>query len=269
MMELSPFWYGLYKLAKYAVYPLTWITLFLSLAALLAAFPASPGRIKWIRRFAAVSLLLLFVFSNRIITHTLLGLIEERVPSFDRSTVKRFDAIVVLGGGVAHKGTLRPTDELSSAGLERTLCGVDLLTKGFAPKLVLAGGDGSIFGSNTEEATVMKLFALQLGAHKDSILLENRSRNTYENAVETKRLLGNASILLVTSAIHVPRALGLFRKQGVEATPYACGYLAQDLPWSWTSDPFDLIPDVTALYLSTEALSEVVGTIVYRVAGKL
>lgn len=268
-MELSPFWFGVYKLVKYAVYPLTWITLFLGLATLLALFPASPGRIRWIRRFAAVALILLLIFSNRVITHTLLGLIEQQVSPFDSSTVKRFDAIVVLGGGIAHKGSLRPTDELSSVTLERTLCGADLLAKGFAPRLVLAGGDGTIFGSGIDEAAVMKHVALQLGVREEAILLENRSRTTYENAVETKRLLGNGSILLVTSAIHVPRALGLFRKQGINATPYACGYLAQNLPWGWAGDPFDFIPDVKVLYLSTDALSEIVGLIVYKTAGKI
>jgi len=268
-MELSPFLFGLYKLAKYAVYPLTWISLFLGLAALLALFPTSPGRIRWIRRFTIIALLLLAVFSNRIVTHTFLGLIEQQVQPFDSSTVKRFDAIVVLGGGIAHRGSLRPSDELSPAALERTVCGADLLAKGFAPKLVLAGGDGSIFGSGIDEASIMKRAAMQLGAREETIVIENRSRTTYENAVQTKRLLGNASILLVTSAIHVPRAVGLFRKQGLDATPYACGYLAQDLPWSWSGDPFDFLPDVKVLYLSTEALSEVVGTLVYRAAGKL
>jgi uncharacterized SAM-binding protein YcdF (DUF218 family) len=269
-MELSPFWFGLYKLAKYAVYPLTWITLFLSLATLLAIFPSSPRRHRWIRRFAIAAFILLFLFSNRIVTHTLLGLIEEQVPPFDSSTVKRFDAIVVLGGGIAPKGSLRPTDELSSVALERTLCGVHLFAKGFAPRLVLTGGDAMIFGSGVEEATVMKRIAQQLGVREEAILLENQSRNTYENAVHTKRLLGNASILLVTSAIHVPRASALFRKQGLDVTPYACGYVAQDLPWSgWSGDPFDFLPDDRALRLSTEALSEIVGILVYWAAGKL
>lgn len=269
-MELTPFLFGLYKLAKYAVYPMTWIFLLMSLATLLVMLPSSPTRLRWTRRFMIVALLLLLVFSNRPLTHALLGLIEERVPPFDKTMVKKFDVIVVLGGGIAHHGTLRPTDELSPIALERIVCGADLHAKGLAPRLLLSGGDGSIFGSGIEEAAVMKRVALQLGVREEAIQMETRSRNTYENAVLTRQLLGNASILLVTSAIHVPRASALFRKQGLDVTPYPCGYLAQDRPWAgWSGDPFDLIPDVKILHLSTEALSEIVGFIVYWVVGKI
>ena len=85
-----------------------------------------------------------------------------------------------------------------------------------------------------------------------------------------KGILGHASILLVTSASHVPRAVGLFRKQGLETTASPCGYLAKDRPWSGLGiNPFDLLPDVDALSRNTIAITEVVGTIVYWAIGKL
>lgn len=269
-MEMSPFLFGLYKLVKYGIYPLTWVFVLLGLLAILATLPATPQRHRWMRCLAVLSLLLLFVFGNRFTSQILAGLVEERSPRFDQSTMKRYDTIVVLGSGAASRGTLRPSDELSSVSIERTLCGIELFRNGFAPRLLFAGGDASIFGYGPKESLEMKRLALQLGVPEEAILIEDRSRTTYENAVETKRILGNGSIIMVTSAIHVPRAWALFRKQGLDTTPYACGYMAQDIPsLGWDGDPFDFIPDAKALHRNTDAISEVVGILFYRASGKL
>jgi uncharacterized SAM-binding protein YcdF (DUF218 family) len=269
-MELSPFLFGLYKLVKFAVYPFTWVVVLLAFVAILAALPGSPRRSRWVRYLSASTLLLVFVFGTPLISRTLLGLLEGQYPPFDRSTTERFDAIVVLSGGAAGKGTLRPSDQLSGLSLERTLCGADLFAQGVAPRLIVTGGEATVFGSGPIEAIEMKRLALRLGVPEQAIVVEDRSRTTYENAVGVKRLLGHASILLVTSASHVPRAVGLFRKQGLETTASPCGYLAKDRPWSgWDPDPFDLIPEIEALRKSTQAITEIVGIIVYWAIGKL
>lgn len=268
-MELSPFLFGLYKLVKFLVYPLTWMFVLLALVAVLAGLPGSPRRSWWLRYLSASTLLLLFIVGNPLISRTLVGLLERQYPPFEGSATRRFDAIVVLSGGIAGKGTLRPTDQLSGLSLERTICGVDLFGQGLAPRLVLSGGEATVFGPGPIEAVEMKRLALRLGVPEQAIVVEDRSRTTYENAVDVKRILGHASILLVTSASHMPRALGLFRKQGLETTASPCGYLAKNRPWSRWDDPFDLIPDVEALRKSTLAITEVVGTIVYWAIGKL
>ncbi len=153
--------------------------------------------------------------------------------------------------------------------MERTLCGVDLFTQGLAPRLVFTGGDTAIFGSAPWEAEEMKRLAVRLGIPAEAIVLEGRSRTTYESAIEAKRLLDQAPILLVTSASHIPRALGLFRKQGLDVTPAPCGYLAQNAVGDWDGTPFSLLPDVRELQTTTYAVNEFVGTLVYRLTGKL
>ena len=269
-MELSPFLFGLYKLAKFAVYPFTWVVVLLALVAILSALPGSPRRSWWLRYLSASTLLLVFVFGNPLVARTLLGLLEGQYPPFSGSTTRRFDAIVVLGGGAVGKGTLRPSDQLLGLSLERTICGADLFTQGFAPRLLLTSGEATIFGPGPIEAVEMKRLALRLGVPEDAIVVEDRSRTTYENAVGVKEILGHASILLVTSASHVPRAVGLFRKQGLETTASPCGYLEKDRPWSgWDGNPFDLIPEVEAMDRNTDAIAELVGTIVYGAIGKL
>src|SRR2546430_17206563 len=112
-MEPSPFLFGLYKLVKFAVYPFTWVVVLLALVAILSALPGSPRRSWWLRYLSASTLLLLFVIATPLLARTLLGLLEGQYPPFDRSTAKRFDAIVVLSGGAVGKGTLRPSDQMS------------------------------------------------------------------------------------------------------------------------------------------------------------
>ncbi len=269
-MEMSPFIFGLYKLVKYAVYPLTWIVLILGFVVLLTILQISQRRLRWIRHLAISAFLLLVLLSTPIVAGTLVGLIEEQATPFDATSERRFDAIVVLGAGAGGKGTLRPADELSGASMERTICGADLFRQGVASRIVFSGGDASIFGEGPQEGVEMKRLALQLGVPEEAIIVEGRSRSTYENAREVKQMLVNGSILMVTSAHHVPRALGLFRKQGLNVTPYPCGYLVRDrFADGWGGDPFALIPQVEALLRSTLAINEFVGILVYRLSGKL
>lgn len=269
-MELSPFLFGLYKLVKYAVYPFTWLVVLSGLMTILVIGPISPRRLRWIRVLAASTLLLTLTLGNPLIASTFLGLIEGRYPPFDHSTSKRFDAIVVLGGGVAGKGSLRPSDQLSPLSMERTICGADLFAHGYAPRVLLSGGDATTFGQGPTESIEMKRLAVRLGVAEAAIIVEERSRTTYENAVEAKRLLGEASILLVTSASHIPRAVALFRKQGFTVTPSPCGYLVRERPGQgWDGNPFDLLPGVGAMEKSTIVINEIVGFIVHRATGKI
>jgi uncharacterized SAM-binding protein YcdF (DUF218 family) len=115
------------------------------------------------------------------------------------------DAIIVLG--CALRGGA-PSPALA----RRVGCAVALLRQGRAPCLVLAGG-----GDGPTEATAMRDIARREGIADAAILLEQRSRNTYENAVETARLLherGFRRIILVTDRYHLPRARMLFRAAG-------------------------------------------------------
>ncbi|MGH7220061.1 MAG: YdcF family protein, partial [Nitrospiraceae bacterium] len=110
-----------------------------------------------------------------------------------------------------------------------------------------------------------------LGVPESATMIDTEARNTYENATGTKRLLGPASILLVSSASHLPRAVPVFTKQGFRVKPAPCYYVSRNLPQeSWTDiDPFDYLPSDIALQHTREALSEVAGIVMYWLAGKL
>ncbi len=111
--------------------------------------------------------------------------------------------------------------------------------------------------------------ARRFGIPEEVIVVDTRSRNTYENAIEAKRLWGEANVLVVTSAGHIPRALALFRNQGLEVTGYPCGYESKNRPGEMSvSNPFNFIPGVWALAGSTQALNEFVGRFVYWLVGE-
>lgn len=270
-MELTPFFFGLYKFVKYGLYPLTWVMLLLSLATILALFPFTPKRLRRVRQLLISSLLLLVTLSSPLVATPLIGSLESWYHLPQLTPSDRFDAIVVLGGGLDEKGSLRPTTEPSSYSRNRTTCGVDFYQQGYAPTLVLTGGDGRTFGTGPKEAVEMKRWAVRLGVPESATMIDTEARNTYENATGTKRLLGPASILLVSSASHLPRAVPVFTKQGFRVTPAPCDYVSQNLPReSWNDiDLFDVLPNDAALRHTTEAVTEVAGIVIYWLAGKL
>ncbi|MGH7231903.1 MAG: YdcF family protein [Nitrospiraceae bacterium] len=268
-MDFSPFWFGLYKFVKYAVYPYTWLVFLLGLLCLLVLGRMSAWRLFWVRILTITALLFVCFLGNPLVARVLMASLEEQYPPFNPATVKRFDTIVVLGGGINPKGTLRPTDVLSHLGIERTMCGADLLRRGYAPQLLFSGGSAAIFEEGPLEGVAMQQLAIRLGVPEEATAVEVRSRNTYEGALEVGRLVGGKSVLLVTSASHMPRALGLFKKQGIDTTPSPCGYESRHRSTVMDVTVFDFLPQSHALDISTNAISEIVGIAVYRAIGKL
>jgi uncharacterized SAM-binding protein YcdF (DUF218 family) len=148
---------------------------------------------------------------------------------------------------------------------------VDLYQQGYAPKLLFSGGNGHAFQDAPKDAQEMTRWAERLGVSKEAIVVEDLSRTTYENAIETKRLLGPVSILLVTSASHLPRATALFRKQDFQVTPVPCDFFVQNRPEDTLRqlDPFDVLPNDRAIEQTTDAVTEWAGMAIYWLTGKL
>src|SRR3990172_5944297 len=266
--------YAAYKIVKVLVYPLTWIVLLVALALLWAG-----GRHAHRARVCLV-LALAVAYGRSIppVSRTLAWTLERRYPvPADRAVAAGapFDAVVVLAGGVARAGGLRPRDRPEPITLERLVCGRELMVRGASSTIVLSGGSGEPFGEYAPEAPIMahtlRSFGSARGKQHSSVTLEwtirteAHSRTTYENAVETGKLLGaRARIALVTSALHMPRAMAVFSRQGFHATPFPCGFLAGPP----RSGVMEYVPDVVALKESTSAINEWVGLALYRLAGK-
>lgn len=270
-MEMTPFFFGLYKFVKYAVYPLTWIIACFGTALLFAWLPYSAQRQRWLRASLTTGFLLLVLIGSPIASYSLMSILEGWYPPV-QSLEGRFDAIVVLGGGIRERGTLRPTVELSDESRHRALCGIELYQQHAASMLVMTGGDARIFGVGPKEAPAMKEWAVRLGVPSEAILVDDQARTTYENAIGTRRVLGSAtSIVLVTSAYHIPRAMALFKKQGFEVVPSACGFHSKNrLMDVWDElTIFDFVPSSWALQRMTDVVEEAAGIVVYWLTGRL
>ena len=119
-----------------------------------------------------------------------------------------------------------------------------------------------LVGSELPEADRLAALAEEYGIAPEQLLLEDQSRNTYENGLFTARLLherGWQRILLVTSASHMRRSVGVFERQGLEVTAAPTDFAVVEIPFS----PLRLTPDVEALRASSRAVKEYVGIFVY------
>ncbi len=157
---------------------------------------------------------------------------------------------------------------------ERVVAAAELYRQKAAPRIIVSSGSGSMSYPLAKEAPYSAEFLEFMGVPASVIQIEDKSRNTYENAVYTKALIvhdgtpGRAGktpkIALVTSAWHMRRAAAIFRKQGIDFDPVAVDSLAQPLEM-----PNDLFPDAWALTRTTRILREIIGYVAYRFMGRL
>lgn len=148
--------------------------------------------------------------------------LEQRFPA-GQSGGAAPDGIVVLGGAVSPDVSERRGQPALNEAAERMTAVAKLARDYPHAKIVFTGGSNSLFSGASEAHFVADLFE-SFGISRDRLILEDRARNTHENAVFTKRLADpkpGQRWLLVTSAAHMPRSVGLFRKAGfaVEAHP--------------------------------------------------
>ncbi len=154
--------------------------------------------------------------------------LESRFPQVT-TLPKKVDGIVVLGGAVDEMLTAMHKQVSLNQAAERMTVAATLSKKYPNARLIFTGGSGLTSKGNLElnEATVAELFFASLGISESQLILENNSRNTYENALYSKQLAQSKlseTWLLVTSAYHMPRAIGTFRKQGWQVIPYPVDY---------------------------------------------
>ncbi|ACM23270.1 Putative uncharacterized protein [Thermotoga neapolitana DSM 4359] len=164
--------------------------------------------------------------------------------------------IVILGGGVERN--TKTGDSLSDSTLRRILTGFQVHRKTGLPILVTGG---SLSGLEPE-AIIMKEYLVSLGVPEKNVLVENRSRNTYENAFFTKNLIGDVPIVLVTDSIHMRRALYTFKKFFSEVVPYPAGC------YFGTPEFVDFLPSATSFYLNSRAIYEWIGLVWYNLRGR-
>jgi uncharacterized SAM-binding protein YcdF (DUF218 family) len=191
--------------------------------------------------------------------------------------IQKAEVVVVLGGGTDAKIYPRPEVEVNGAG-DRVYYAAKLFQQGKAEHILLSGGEITwLSATASTPAGEMAAILEGLGISKDALWLEDQSQNTHENAVFSKKILdqrGIHKILLITSAVHMPRAVGLFRKLGVEVIPLPVDYSVTQAEFTfnqqdWLGKVMGLLPSIGNLSSTTNALKEYFGIFTYRLRGWL
>jgi len=212
------------KVAWWLLKPATVFFLLLVIGALLTVLGRRSGVF-----ILVASVCLMVIVTALPVGPWLLQTLENRFarPQMEK-TLRAPEGIIVLGGSL-NPGLGKDRQEISVNGaVERLLAFAALARRYPKAKLVFTGGSGDPFDQKNREADVARQLLPQLGLQNREIIYERESRNTFENAQFSKKLVKPGPKdrwILVTSARHIPRAVGVFRKAGWAVIPYPVDYV--------------------------------------------
>ncbi len=231
--------------------------LFLLLAAFVA-WRMRPSRLRFVFRSAVLGI---WALSMHVVATGLMRPLENHYPARVASELSRSDAIVVLSGMVNPKSRRGGRLEFVSS-VDRILLGEELLRKNGATFALLSGGSGFLVQKGESEARDLSAWLVARGISPRRIVVEADSRNTWENAFESAKIIrarGWKRIVLVTSAFHMPRSVYCFRRAGIEVIPAPVDYYT----FTEFPGPEALVPSSDGLAVSTIAVKEYVGLVAY------
>jgi len=205
---------------------------------------------------------------------------QEYAPIMDTESVQGVEWIVVLGGGSAVDTALPSSTYLSEASLKRLAEGVSIQKRIPGSKLIVTGSSGwenqrsavrdqrsEGKGQDPKEvAEVMADVAKEWGVRPEDIVVEAEAKDTEDHAVFVKEIVGKDRFIVVTSASHMPRAMGLFRARGMEPIPAPTDYMVSEREGGLR--PGDFFPSAGALEEAERALHEYLGMVWARLRGK-
>lgn len=232
------------------------------------------GVALWFTRFArigrwitAACLVLLALFGLSPLGNALILPLEQRFPAWTDDGGPAPAGIVVLGGAIDEVVAAARGETSLNEAAERMTAAVDLAKRYPDTRIVFTGGNARpLFGARTEAEFAGRLLE-QLGVAPGQVVLEDRSRNTIENAEFTRALVipkPGERWLLVTSAYHMPRAVGVFRQAGFPVEAYPVDWRTRGPADLWR--PFDRASD--GLRRTDVALREWTGLVVYWLIGR-
>jgi uncharacterized SAM-binding protein YcdF (DUF218 family) len=191
--------------------------------------------------------------------------LENRFPKWDASSAAP-DGIIVLGNAISPKLSNAFGEPVFSGSGSRMLAMAKLARAYPNARIVYSGGDASLFGDGVRETDFVYPALESLGIAREHVQLETQSRNTAENAAFTKLMMKpklGERWLLVTSARHMPRAIGCFRKAGFHVEAYPVGWRAAGaLDAQWERGVADGLERLDA------AAYEWIGLLAYRLSGR-
>ena len=214
----------------------------------------------------ATGIVLLLVVGFSPLGEVLTLPLSERFPEW-RDNGRTPAGIIVLGGAINPEvSAARGTPELHTA-VDRMTAAADLARRYPSAKIVFTGGSGNLIDRSLPEAKFAVPVLEELGIPRDRLVVEDRSRTTFENATFTRSLVQpkpGELWLLVTSAGHMPRAIGSFRAAGFEVEAYPVDWRTRG--WIDATSPFETLS--WGLDRTDVAVHEWIGLVAYWITGR-
>ena len=244
------------KLFIYFIYPITWV-----IVLCIAGLIVKDERRK--RRLFKASFITLIIFSNPFLFSQWARRWDFPPASLPGSA--HYTCAILLGG---FTGEDNHQQGYFTGGADRFIEAAELKDKGTVSHILMTGGNPGLLPTQYREADWVSLQIKNLNIPDSCIFIEHDSRNSFENAQFSKRILDSAKLpppyLLVTSAYHMRRAYYIFRKMGVEVIPFPCNYVAGRDKTSFSS----FIPSAGVLTGWEVYIKEMIGLIAYHFKGK-
>ncbi len=249
----------LYEIAKRMLTPPSIVLLLL-----LAGFVLTLWRFQRLGRIMlAFGIILFYLLSISPTADLLLNPLESAHAVLSPEMVPRIGTLIVLSGGASATTDLPTSSRLSHGSISRLLEAVRLYHIMDKPTIVISGGSGNPF-VKVSEAVVMRELLLDLGIPSKRIIIEGKSRSTYENGRAIQQLRLSGPLILITSASHMTRSLRVFRALEMRPLPAPSDFRAR---WS-LRDPLRFFPSIGAFGTSTAAIYEYAGIWWYTLMGR-
>jgi uncharacterized SAM-binding protein YcdF (DUF218 family) len=221
---------------------------------------------KWKLRFKRISVFILIFFSLGFPIKFLVARWEVAGTRIEK--VENYEIGVVLSGMAEYNKDLNVLS--ARRGIDRIWQTITLYKKGKLKKILISGDSGYVIRKGLHEADQMKEVLVKWGIPAEDIIVENKSKNTYENAKLTGNILkknnNNKKFLLITSALHMPRAAACFKKQDLKFDVFTTDhYYMKNTEFTFD----ELLPSIHSFVMWEVYLKEVVGYTVYSLRGYL
>ena len=247
------------KVLDFALSPINWIIILL----MIGVFLKKNIRLKKISLIASVSLLLLF--TNPFIANQVMNKYEMQGVTYKEMT-KVYDAGIVLGGFMSYYNSELKTLSFGEA-VDRLMEGLMLYRKGKIKKIIISGGSGYLIKDERESKLAKDFLVNYCLVPENDILIDATSKNTRENAINTKKIIDSLSIkssLLITSAIHMRRASACFNKAGINSEPYCVDQYSGKQDYYPTSL---IVPNLQNIHKWDMLFHEWIGLLTYKLTG--
>ena len=206
--------------------------------------------------FLSLGFALLFLFSYPPFSNFLVQNLENQYPKYDYKKSVRY--IHVLGSGHNTDETQPISSHVSNGGTKRVLEGVIIHKKIPNAKIIFTGYEGA---TNISNAVMNSRLALVLGVKKEEMIINGDPKDTKEEALFTKTLVGSEPFILVTSATHMPRSMMLFESQGLNPIAAPTNFYKREFKGYFR------VPEPICFYISTIAMHEYIGILWAKIRG--